>query len=137
MYIHIYVFFNIFKYFYIFYVYYKITHWRIYLVHHTIFILSWILISYLDREIYRYFIRMLLAELSGFTLNIRSLAKIYKYEKLDLSMSLVTYILFFIFALLKYCLGIGFIQLFWSLDFKLKDDYESEKNFSFPTRTVF
>ena len=90
-----------------FYVYYKITHWRIYLVHHTIFILSWILISYLDREIYGYFIRMLLAELSGFTLNIRSLSKIYKYEKLDLSLSLVTYILFFIFRILNFTEMIG------------------------------
>tara|TARA_B100000963_G_C22331214_1_gene538743 strand:- start:234 stop:521 length:288 start_codon:yes stop_codon:yes gene_type:complete len=50
---------------------------------------------------------MLLAELSGFTLNIRSLAKIYKYEKLDLSMSLVTYILFFIFRILNFTEMIG------------------------------
>ena len=50
---------------------------------------------------------MLLAEFSGMTLNIRHLAKEYKYENLDLSMSLVTYILFFIFRILNFTEMIG------------------------------
>lgn len=90
-----------------FYVYHKTSNWKIYLVHHSIFFISWIFISNMDSTIYRLFTRMLLAELSGMTLNIRHLAKKYKYENLDLSMSLLTYILFFIFRILNFTEMIG------------------------------
>ena len=90
-----------------FYVYHKISHWKIYLLHHSIFFISWILISNMESTMYRLFTRMLLAELSGMTLNLRNLAKIHKYKNLDLSMCLVTYILFFIFRILNFTDMIG------------------------------
>lgn len=90
-----------------FYVYYKIKYWKIYLGHHLIFIISWILISYQTPDIYPYFIRMLLSELSGLTLNIRNLSKIYQMNNLDLTLSLLTYILFFIFRIVNFTHMIG------------------------------
>ena len=90
-----------------FYVYYKIPHWKLYLVHHSIFILAWYLIEYQPIHIYSYFNRMLLAELSGMTLNMRHLAKHYKYTKLDIMMSLLTYILFFLFRIVNFTQMIG------------------------------
>ena len=90
-----------------FHVCYRIAHWKLYLLHHSIFILSWILIEYQPSNVYPNFIRMLLAELSAMTINIKYIAKHYNYSNLDICMSLLTYILFFIFRILN------FTQMFW------------------------
>ena len=131
-----------------FYVYYRIPHWKLYLIHHSIFILSWIFIEYQPLHVYSYFNRMLLAELSGMTLNIRHLAKKYNYPKLDISMSLLTYILFFLFRIINFTqmifvcyeeqniifsillIPITFMQYYWFylMTIKFKNYILSKKN---------
>lgn len=85
-----------------FHLYHKISHWKIFLGHHLLFILSWILIEYQTPEIYPYFIRMLLSELSGLTLNMRNLAKTYQMKNLEFYLSIITYILFFVFRICNF-----------------------------------
>ena len=87
-----------------FYIIKRIRHSNIFLFHHIIFILGWIVGYDLSPEITSMFYRVLLAETSSVTLNLRNLAKIYQYPKLDLIFSVLTFKLFFIFRVLNFTL---------------------------------
>ena len=85
-----------------FYILKRIKHSNIYLFHHTIFLVGWMYGYNLNLQEKQIFYYVLLAEISSVTLNMRNLAKIYNYPKLDLLFSFMTYVLFWHFRVFNF-----------------------------------
>ena len=82
-----------------FYVYRNFNHKLIYLFHHALFIAGWIVsIKY---ELYLFNL-LLLSEITNPFLNLKFICKKFNYPNLELTFSLITYPLFFIFRVCSF-----------------------------------
>lgn len=86
-----------------FYIYRKLAHRYIYLIHHTLFTISWIWFDIVDLNLFNL---LLLSELTTPFLNLKILCKKYNLPKLEFYSAITTYILFFIFRVLTFSYGI-------------------------------
>jgi hypothetical protein len=82
-----------------FYLYRKLSHQLVYLTHHILFVISWIVC---DKYDFYLFNLLLLSEITTPFINLKFICKNLNYRKLEVGLSLTTYPLFLIFRVLNF-----------------------------------
>ena len=74
---------------------------NVYILHHSIFMCSWLLVFY-DMNLINYLLYLLLSEITILPLNLKYHFKKNKNHQLELLFGVITYVLFFIFRIINF-----------------------------------